>query len=81
MNDSASWPVVASTIISMIGKGKSFFEQTLLRSWNLRKHVFVHISLRTMTMLEIHLWYCTSRMKPVSISLSISASICGMSSN
>ena len=77
MNDCASWPVVASTMILLIGKGKSSFGQASLRS---RKSTQTRICLdflRTMTKLEIHLGYCTSRMKPASISLLISASICG----
>ncbi|KAM1087470.1 hypothetical protein ACFX2B_012845 [Malus domestica] len=67
-------------MISMIGMGKSSFGQALLRSQKSMQTFSCSNFLRTMTMLEIHIGYCTSRMKPASISLSISASIYGMSS-
>lgn len=72
--------IIASILSSVIGKGKSSLGQAACRSLKSTHTRTCLFFLRTGTMLEIHLGYLTSLMKPAAMNFVASASIWATSS-
>ena len=80
MSQLDSWLVAMSTMTSVMGNGKSSLGHALFKSWKSTHTQICPFFFLTGIMLAIYSGYCTSWMKPASISLLTSIFIWGISS-